>query len=311
MKLRKIVTLVGGVGGAKLAHGLAQVLPPQDLTIIVNTGDDFWHHGLRICPDLDTVMYTLGELVDPANGWGVRDDTTAALGALARYGADTWFRLGDQDIATHLLRTEALRRGERLTTVTQRLCASLGIGPAILPVTDDDVPTLIDTLECGQLAFQEYFVKHRWQPRVTALHYEGAERARISPEVEAALSQADAILIAPSNPWLSIAPMLAVPGMREGLARSVPRVAISPLIGAQAVKGPAAKLMAELGDEVSSAAVAEYYGEVINGFIYDKRDLHARRPQVRHLLTDTLMRSSTDRANLAQCALDWIESWSS
>jgi LPPG:FO 2-phospho-L-lactate transferase len=308
----KIVALVGGVGGAKLAHGLARVVPPADLTIIVNTGDDFWHHGLRICPDLDTVMYTLGGLVDPVNGWGVRGDTTAALGALARYGAETWFRLGDQDIATHLVRTAGLRAGERLTTITQRLTNSLGILPSILPMTDAEVPTIVDTIECGRLEFQEYFVRHRWQPRVRGLEYVGADQASPTPEVVRAIEQADAVLIAPSNPWLSIAPILALCGLRALLLRrDVPRVAVSPIVGGGALKGPAAKIMQELGLEVSPAAVAESYGEIVNGFIYDEVDLDVRRPGVRHLLINTIMRTEADRALLARRALHWIESWDS
>lgn len=306
----KVVALVGGVGGAKLAHGLAQALPPEELTIVVNTGDDFWHHGLRICPDLDTVMYTLGGLVDPVNGWGVREDTTAALGALARYGVDNWFRLGDQDLATHLLRTEALRNGERLTAITGRLTKSLGILPSILPMTDAEVPTIIDTIECGRLAFQEYFVRQRWQPQVRGIEYAGAAQASLSAEVTQAISEAQAVVIAPSNPWLSIAPMLALPGMHNLLlSREVPRIAISPIVGGSALKGPAAKIMTELGLEVSAAAVAEYYGKTINGFIYDEVDINTRRPGVRHLLLNTVMRTDDDRALLARRAIEWMKSW--
>jgi LPPG:FO 2-phospho-L-lactate transferase (EC 2.7.1.-) len=167
--MRRIVLLAGGVGGAKLAHGLAQVLAPGQLSVIVNTGDDFWHYGLRVCPDLDTVMYTLSGLVDPVNGWGVAGDTIAMLTALQRYGEEPWFRLGDQDVATHLLRTQALRGGSRLTEVTARLSQALGVSTQILPMTDDEVGTIIDTVEYGELAFQEYFVRYRWQPTVKAI----------------------------------------------------------------------------------------------------------------------------------------------
>jgi LPPG:FO 2-phospho-L-lactate transferase len=304
----KIVLLAGGVGGAKLAHGLARVLPPEHLTVIFNTGDDFWQYGLRICPDLDTVMYTLGGVVDPVNGWGVAGDTTAMLDALTRYGEQPWFRLGDQDVATHLLRTQALRDGERLTTITARLAARLGIETAILPATDDEIATIVETVEYGALAFQEYFVRHRWQPQVKNLHVHCIESARLTPEAAAALDEADAIVIAPSNPWLSVAPLLAIPGLRARLlALDVPRVAISPIVGGKAIKGPAAKLMQELGYEVTPAAIAEYYGAVINRFIYDEIDHDARQPAVHHLVTGTIMHTADDRARLAERLLRWIE----
>lgn len=308
MALKQIVALVGGVGGAKLAHGLAQILPPERLTIIVNTGDDFWHYGLRICPDFDTVMYTLSGLVDPVNGWGVAGDTTAGLDAMRRYGEDPWFRLGDRDIATHLLRTERLRQGERLTTVARDLTARLGIGPAVLPMADAEIATIVDTREYGPLPFQVYFVKHRWQPAVTNIHFSGVEEASVSPEAAAALEQADAVLIAPSNPWLSVAPILAVPGLRDCLIkRDVPRIAVTPIVGGRALKGPAAKLMAELGYEVTPKSVAEYYGAVINGFVADERDPEVDLPNLRVLQTDTVMTSDQERARLAGQVLSWVE----
>ncbi len=303
---RHVVALAGGVGGAKLAHGLAQVLPAEALTVIVNTGDDFWHYGLRVCPDLDTVMYTLGGLVDPVNGWGVSGDSTAALGALARYGETPWFRLGDQDIATHLLRTQALTAGERLTEVTARLSRALGIGPSILPMCDAPVATIIDTAEHGELAFQDYFVRHRWQPTVRGLRFAGAEAAQASPEVLAALQAADAIVIAPSNPWLSLAPMLAVQPIRALLeGHSAPRVAVSPIVAGRAIKGPAAKLMAELGYPVTPQAIADYYGQVICGFVADEQDVRVSISQpVLH--TNTVMKSDADRAGLASRILVWL-----
>jgi LPPG:FO 2-phospho-L-lactate transferase len=301
------VTLVGGVGGAKLAHGLAQTLALERLTVIVNTGDDFWHYGLRVCPDMDTVMYTLSGIVDPVNGWGVSGDTTHMLDALRRYGEQPWFRLGDQDIATHLLRTEALRRGERLTAITRRLSRALGVVPAMLPMTDAEVATRIDTLEHGELDFQEYFVRYRWQPRVKGIRYVGAESAALTDEVMDALRQADAILIAPSNPWLSVAPILAVPGMRDHLTqRRVPCVAITPIVGGQAIKGPAAKLMAELGYPVTPRAVADFYDGVIDGFVCDQVDGDMAFG-VKALVTDTIMRTDADRARLAGEVLRWIE----
>jgi LPPG:FO 2-phospho-L-lactate transferase len=306
----RIVVLVGGVGGAKLAHGLAQLLTPGQLTIIVNTGDDFWHYGLRVCPDMDTVMYTLSGLVDKTNGWGVAGDTRAMLGALRRYGEDTWFGLGDQDIATHLLRTQALQRGERLTLIMRRLTSALGIPHPILPMTDAPVATRVDTVEYGELEFQEYFVRYRWQPTMKGIRFDGVDAALLSPEVSEALAQADAILFGPSNPWLSIAPILSVPGMREALtARDVPRVAVTPIVDGQAIKGPAAKLMAELGYQVSPHTVADYYGNVINGFVYDKRDAALDLKGVRATTLDTVMQTEQDRARLALEVLNWLESW--
>lgn len=305
-----VVALAGGVGGAKLVYGLSQILEPGQLTVIVNTGDDFWHQGLRICPDLDTVMYTLAGVVDPENGWGLAGDTTHALDALRRYGADTWFRLGDQDIATHLLRTRWLAEGRALTDITQELARRLGVGPALLPMTDDPVATLVDTVEHGEIAFQEYFVMRRWQPVVRGLRLHGVETARMTGAAAAAVAAADAILIGPSNPWLSIAPILAVPGMKAALtARQVPRAAVTPIIQGSAVKGPASKLMAELGYRPSAEVVASYYGDVINGFICDVRDADLRIPAPRVAFFDTVMCSDADRVALARQALDWINGW--
>jgi LPPG:FO 2-phospho-L-lactate transferase len=298
------------VGGAKLAHGLAQILEPGQLTIVVNTGDDFWRHGLRICPDLDTIMYTLSGLVDKTNGWGVSGDTRNTLTALQRYGVDTWFGLGDQDIATHLLRTEWLRAGESLTEVTRRLTTGLDILHRILPMTDAPVATMVETAEQGELDFQTYFVKMRWQPKVKSLRLNGIEAASMSAEVSQAIDEANVILIGPSNPWLSIMPILSVPGMKEAiLGRSVPRVAITPIIQGEAIKGPASKLMAELGYESSAKSVVRYYGDVINGFIYDERDAGIETPVTRAAAFDTIMRSDADRVVLARKVLDWIEEW--
>lgn len=312
MALTKVVVLVGGVGGAKLAHGLAQILPPEQLTVVVNTGDDFWHYGLRVCPDLDTVMYTLSGIVDKANGWGVAGDSTALLDALRRYGEAPWFRLGDQDVATHLLRTQALRAGATITQVQGDLCKRQGIQAAILPMTDAEVSTMIDTVEFGALEFQDYFVRHRWQPVARGLRYRGIESASVTPEVRAALETADVILIGPSNPWLSIAPILAVPGMRDLLlSRDVPRVALSPIVGGKAIKGPAAKLMSELGYQVTAAAVCEYYGEILNGFVYDESDAELQIPARYATIMNTIMMTDTDRAALARAILNWVESWRS
>lgn len=306
----KVVLLVGGVGGAKLAYGLANTLPAEDLTVIVNTGDDFWLHGLRVCPDLDTVIYTLSGLVDPVNGWGVAGDTTHALDALQRYGEDTWFRLGDQDIATHLLRTRWLHGGHTLTHVTEQLTRNLGIPQRILPMTDAQVSTMVDTVEYGELAFQTYFVKHRWQPTLRGLQFEGIERSDLSEAVRTAVEQADVLLIGPSNPWLSIDPILSVDGMRDLIkSRRIPRVALSPIVGGMAIKGPAAKLMAELGIPVTAAAVAEHYGDLINGYVLDRVDAGLSVPVARVANFETVMKTNDDKVILAQTMLEWIRSW--
>lgn len=307
---KRVVVLVGGVGGAKLALGLQEILPPEMLTVIVNTGDDFWHYGLRISPDVDTVLYTLSGRVDPVNGWGVVEDTTTTLEALRNLGENTWFRLGDKDIATHLLRTHLLRQGNTLTEIVQHLAKAMGIQATILPMTDAFVPTMIDTIEMGELEFQEYFVRQRWQPTVKGLRSVGIEQATMPESVLRALTNADIILYGPSNPWLSITPILSVPRMREVLLdQAIPRVAVTPIIQGGAVKGPAAKLMRELGYEVSARSVVDYYGEVLNGFVYDERDQALQSHDLRLLATDTMMLTVDDKKRLASKILNWIYGW--
>lgn len=307
MALNRVVLLVGGVGGAKLAYGLTHHLTPEQLSIIVNVADDFWHYGLRITPDADTLLYTLSGLVDPVNGWGVAGDSMHVLDALRRYGDAPWFRLGDQDIATHLIRTALLREGWRLTDIAQRLAHALGVRYPLLPVTDAPVATMVMTAEHGELEFQDYFVRHRWQPTVTALRYQGIEMACMTPEVETALTHADAIIIAPSNPWLSVEPILAVPGVRDLIAsRDVPRIAVTPLIGGQAVKGPAAKLMRELGLPVTSEAVARFYGAVLTGFVDDDVNAAFTIPGLQIAKFNTMMVNNADKINLAYKILLWL-----
>jgi LPPG:FO 2-phospho-L-lactate transferase len=308
--LSNVVILAGGVGGAKLAHGLAQLLPADRLTIIVNTGDDLWRYGLRVCPDLDTVTYTLADIVDKGKGWGIAGDSTHMLSAMQRLGETPWFGLGDQDTATHLLRTQMWHAGLRLTEITLSLTKRLGISHTILPMTDAPVRTMINTKEQGELEFQDYFVRCRWQPTVTGIRFDGMAAASVSPEARAAVEQADAILIGPSNPWLSIDPILAVPGMRELiLSRDIPRVAVSPIVQGQAVKGPAAKLMAELNYEASALAVADYYGAIINGFVYDARDAGLNLNLKRAVTFDTMMLTDEDRVVLSRKIMQWIEEW--
>lgn len=304
-----VVALAGGVGGAKLAYGLAQVLPPDRLTIIGNVGDDLSLYGLHISPDLDTVLYTLAGAANPVTGWGVSDDTQHMGDMLRRYGEAPWFMLGDKDLATHLLRSMWLAEGLTLTAVTARLAQGLGVLHPLLPVTDDPVATMVDTVEHGVLGFQEYFVRHRWQPTVRRIWYAGVEAANVSDPAAQALEQADVIVICPSNPMLSIEPILAVPGVRERVAaRRGKCVALSPFIGGQAVKGPAAKLMRERGMEPTPGCLASYYGELLDGVVIDQvdRDLVSQVVGVPVLVTQTLMLSAEDKTRLAGDVLEWV-----
>jgi LPPG:FO 2-phospho-L-lactate transferase len=300
------VVFAGGVGGAKLADGMARSVDGASLTIVVNTADDFELYGLHISPDLDTVMYTLAGIANPETGWGIQGDTFQNFDMLRRYGASPWFHIGDRDMATHLLRTQMLSEGATLHDVTQILAGRLGVKPRILPMTNDRVRTIVDTDE-GLYAFQEYFVKLHWQPEVRSLIYEGAEEAEPNPDVLRAIETADTIIIAPSNLYLSIDPILAIPGIRDALLNaSAPIIAVTPIIGGEAVKGPAAKLMRELGTESSAVAVAQHYAEFLNGFVLDERDADLQ-PRIEAmglgvLTTDTLMRDADDRARLA-CAV--------
>jgi LPPG:FO 2-phospho-L-lactate transferase len=300
----KVVALAGGVGGAKLAHGLAMRLAPDDLTVVVNTGDDFEHLGLSISPDLDTVMYTLAGVANGATGWGLAGESWNFLDALGRLDGETWFRLGDRDLATHVERTRRLKAGETLTAVTGALCAALKVGPLVLPMTDDRLRTVVATDE-GELAFQEYFVHRQCQPRVSGFVFEG--EARPTAAVMEALDTAEVIIICPSNPFVSIGPILALPGVRERL-QGQPVVAVAPIVGGQAIKGPAAKMLAELKMEVSPVAVARYYDGLLNAFVLDVVDEGMANAiasgGLKVVVTDTIMRSDADRARLAQEVLD-------
>ncbi len=302
-----IVLLAGGVGGARLADGLARVLPPDRLTIIVNTGDDFRHLGLTICPDLDTVTYMLAGINNDETGWGRAGETWRALDEVARLGGPDWFRLGDLDLATHLARSHWLGEGETLTAVTRRLCAGFGVGPVVLPMSDAPAPTLIETGTGDVLPFQTWFVRERWQPAVRRVVL--PEDARATAAVIRALEAADAVVLAPSNPFVSIDPVLNVYPIRA-LIEDVPQavVAVSPIIAGQALKGPAAKMMAELGLAASAAAVAAYYGHLIDGFVYDQQDAGmAAEDGLALLCTDTIMRGAAGRERLAREVLAFAE----
>lgn len=299
----KVVALAGGVGGAKLADGLAQNLPPEDLTIIVNTGDDFEHLGLQICPDLDTVCYTLAGIANPATGWGRSEESWQALEAIGELGGPTWFRLGDRDLGLHLERTRRLRSGHSLAQVTHHFCQVWGIGPRVLPMSNDKVPTWVYTEE-GELPFQEYFVHRQCHPQVTGFLFQDVEQANPTPGVIEALEDAELVVICPSNPWVSVGPILAVPGIKSTLQYSdCPVVAVSPIIGGQAVKGPAAKMYSELGIEPSALSVASQYGDLLNGFVIDVVDAGdadaIQTLGIRPLTTQTLMKTVLDRQFLS------------
>jgi len=300
----KVLAVAGGVGGAKLAAGLEATLPQRDLAVVVNTADDFDLWGLRICPDLDTVMYTLAGIANSETGWGLVDESFDSLDMLARYGEDTWFKLGDRDLATHILRTARLRAGESLTGITTYLSGALGVRSAILPMCDEPVATVLDAPD-GPLEFQDYFVRRRQRDEVIGMRLRGIEDARPTDAVMKTLAGADLVVFCPSNPVVSIGPILAVPGMREALASSpAPKVAVSPIVGGRALKGPADRMLASLGHEVSPAGVARMYEGLVDGMVIDEVDEGERRGiealGMRVLATGAVMRDAPDRARLAR-----------
>ena len=301
-----VVALSGGVGGAKLALGLSRVLPPEDLLIVTNTGDDFEHLGLAISPDIDTVMYTLAGVANQTLGWGRQDETWSFMETLAAVGGETWFRLGDRDLAVHVERTRRLRAGETLSAITAYLCGRLGVGPRVLPMSDDPVRTRVRT-DDGWIDFQDYFVRRRCEPVVHEVAFHGAEAADAHPDFLAALAdpRLKAVVICPSNPFISIEPILAVPGVRAALADcAAPVIAVSPIIGGRAVKGPTAKMMTELGLTPSAGAVAKRYAELIDGYVVDYADMDqiaAIRAKV--TMGQTMMTTLADREALARTVL--------
>jgi len=303
---KKILALSGGVGGAKLALGLKHYLPAGQLTVVANTADDFEHLGLSISPDLDTVMYTLAGLNDTEKGWGLAGESWSGLAALERLGGDTWFQLGDQDLATHLLRTQALAQGKTLTEVTELLSQGLNAGVRLLPMSDDPVRTMIETAT-GELSFQHYFVRDRCAPVVTGFRFEGIETAKAQTEF-LQLLQGDelaAVVVCPSNPFVSVEPMLSLPGVRAALKQSrAPVVAVSPIVAGMAIKGPAAKMMQELSMPASAQAVANYYGDLLDGFVIDESDAFQAEAiealGIKTLVTPTIMNDLGDRIDLAQ-----------
>lgn len=305
-----VIALCGGVGGAKLAFGLTRLLPPDRLSIIVNTGDDFEHLGLAISPDIDTVTYTLADVADRERGWGLAGESWAFMDALRAIGGEDWFQLGDRDLATHVERTRRLRDGETLSDVTAALGRARGIAHPLLPMSDEPVRTIVES-DAGALAFQHYFVRERCRPAVRAIRFEGAEHAAPAPAVRSLIACDDiaAIVLCPSNPWLSVDPILAVPGLRDGLrGTGAPVVAVSPIIGGAAVKGPTAKLMAELGLTVDQRSIANHYRGFVDTLVIDETDRAEAEgvtaEGLRAHVAPTLMTCDADRIALAGVVLE-------
>ena len=307
----RVVALAGGVGGAKLALGLQLVVAPGDLSVVVNTGDDQEFHGLLVCPDHDTVLYTLAGLADRERGWGLAGETWAAADQLARLGEPTWFAIGDRDLALHVHRTRRARDGERLTLIALDVAARLGVASRILPMADEPVRTRVRTPD-GWLPFQDWFVRLGNEPAVLEVAIEGAERARMTPEVEGALAAADAIVICPSNPLVSIAPILAVPGIRDAIGdarrRGTRVAAVSPIVGGRALRGPADRMLAALGEEVSALGVARRYVGLADAFVIDRADAalapDVERLGMRAVVAESVMTDDVSRAALARAVLE-------
>ncbi len=305
-----IAVLAGGVGAAKFLRGLISVIDPSSITVIGNTADDEEFLGLHVSPDLDTVVYTLADAVDPEAGWGIANDTYTALEQAAQLGQETWFKLGDKDLATHLLRTKLLRSGNTLSQATQAVADAFGVTCRLLPMSDDRVRTIVTT-DDGDISFQEYFVRRRQEDEVKALKFEGAEQAQPAPGVLDAIKRASGVIIAPSNPLVSIGPILAVPGIREALVDTDAKVAaVSPIIGGRALKGPAAGMLESLGHESSAAGVAKLYEDMLDVLVLDEED-RVLAPDVEALgitpiVTNTIMRDAARRRALAEATLESI-----
>ena len=304
MENSKVLALAGGVGGAKLALGLRDILDEESLAIVVNTGDDEEFFGLHVSPDLDTVMYTLGGIANPDTGWGISGETFRSLNRLRQYGAETWFNLGDLDMATHIRRTQLLGQGNTLSEVTNSLCSSLGIAHSIFPMTDDTLKTVVIT-EISEMSFQEYFVKNRCDPRVISLRFDSPSECSPSPGFVTALNESDLLVFCPSNPFLSVDPILAVPGVRKKIENfRGARVAVSPIVGGEAIKGPAGKILRELGHEVSCVGVAKRYVDLCDVFIIDNVDADLastiEKLGMRVVVTNTIMNNDQEKRTLAR-----------
>jgi LPPG:FO 2-phospho-L-lactate transferase len=308
------MALSGGIGGAKLVLGLAEVLPAGQLAVVANTGDDFEHLGLHVSPDIDTLLYTLAGISNPETGWGRANESWSFMSALGELGADTWFRLGDKDLALNVYRTHRLRSGQTLTEVTADLAGRLGLSVTVVPMSDDPVRTYLDT-DAGLLEFQEYFVRRQCEPAVSGIHFKGSECARPSPEFENLLhgDELAAVVICPSNPFLSIDPMLSIPGVRDALVNcTAPVIAVSPLVRGRSMKGPTAKIMGELGVPVAASAVAKHYEGLIDGFVLDSSDTDAADSLadsgLKLAMTNTVMQTLDDRISLARNVLEFAHS---
>ena len=306
-----ILSLCGGVGGAKLAHGLSRTVRPEDLLIVVNNGDDFCHLGLPISPDLDTVMYTLAGVVDTERGWGISNETWNFMAAVSRFEDLAWFKLGDKDLATHLYRSRALKQGLGLAEVTHALCHSFGIEHRIVPMTDDSLQTFIST-DQGTLSFQDYFVRQGCRPRVETVQFRGSGQARPHHDFTASLNSRElhAVILCPSNPFLSIDPILALEGIRSSLQSTTAAiVAVSPIVGGTALKGPAAKIMEELDIPANNLSIAEYYCDFLDGLIIDSGDQHEAQAieklGIKVKVTNTVMRNMEDKISLAETCLEF------
>jgi len=306
----KVVALAGGVGGAKLVHGLAMLLPPEELSVIVNTGDDFEYLGLNISPDLDTVCYTLADLANPVTGWGRMDESWAAFQEIATLAGPDWFHLGDKDLGTHILRTFQLSQGFKLSEITAEFCQCWGVKHPVFPMSDQSVRTVVHTEQGEALGFQEYFVHQACAPVVARFEFVGIDVANPLPQALDAINACDVVIITPSNPWVSIDPILKISGYGDAIGEK-PVIAVSPLIGGKAIKGPAAKMYEELGVTPSAGAVAQHYKEILTGFVFDRKDCHELEKieqwRIIALVADILMKNNQDRVRLAEEVIRFCE----
>ncbi len=307
----KIVALAGGVGGAKLVDGLAQILPADDLTVVVNTGDDFHHWGLKICPDLDTVCYTVAGLANPETGWGRSNESWNVISEISRLNGVDWFRIGDRDLATHIERTERLASGQRLSEIVHDFCQSWGIEVTILPMSDDPVATIVNTAEHGELSFQEYFVHQHCDPKIKGFKFAGVEFSRPAIGVLESIAGADAVILCPSNPWVSLDPILSVPGILPAIKSRKIVAGVSSIVGGAAIKGPAAKMFSELNIEPSAFAVAQHYAGMITHFVMDLIDQDLERSisslGMKTTAVNTVMKTRDDRRQLAADVLNFVQ----
>ncbi len=304
----KVIALAGGVGGAKLVSGFAQILKPGDLSVIVNTGDDFEHYGLYICPDLDTICYNLANLSNPLTGWGREDDSYQSLEEAIKLGGPDWFRIGNKDIGTHLERTRRLKAGQKLSNITSEFCKAWGINTRVYPMTNDRVSTTLVTEKKEELPFQEYFVHQKSQPAIKAINFSGIEMAEPIPEFIDAFVEASLVVICPSNPWVSIDPILNIKGIKKMMVNKKV-IAVSPIIQGNALKGPAAKMFFELGIDPSAEAVFDHYQDLLGGFVFDQLDISLKRifdkKGINCFVTDTIMNDLSDKVRLANEILNY------